>query len=290
MVTPSRSTGEVPASAHRRELGSRLARLRKRADLTQAEAAGRVGIDRASFSRIERGLRGTGPDLVDALLGVYGADADERDAVYQLVAADRGRTRPWWRKHGPLVNATSYAALLTLETGARRLRGYEQAVLPGLVQTRAYAEHVIRALRPELEARQIHSLVNVRELRRRHLREAAVTVDVVVEEGALTRPVAPPDVLREQLRFLAETTDVTVRMLPTDVGCHAGLYGSFLLVDFPAPGPSVVWQENLAGSTRIETPEHVHRYDRAFRELWDHALTASQTRDRIRPLIEETTR
>lgn len=290
MVTPSRSTGEVPASTHRRELGERLARLRARADLTQARAAALVDIDRASFSRIERGLRGTGPDLVERLLDVYDAEPEERETVRRLVAADRARTRPWWRKHGPLVHATSYGALLTLETGARRLRGYEHAVVPGLLQTRAYAEHVIRSLRPELEARQVETLVNVRELRRRHLRDAGVIVETVIEEAALTRPVAPPDVLRDQRRFLADTVDVTLRMLPTDAGCHVGLYGSFLLVDFPSPAAGLVWHENLAGSTRIETPEHVRRYDHAFRALWDKALTPSRTRERIRTLLEETMR
>lgn len=288
MATPSRSTGEVPASTQRRELGERLTRLRRRADLTQARAATLVDIDRASFSRIERGLRGTSPGLLDRLLSIYDADPQEREDAHRLVATDRARTRPWWRKHGPLVHGTSYGGLLTLETGARRLRGYEHTVVPGLIQTRAYAEHVIRCLRPELEARQIHTLVDVRELRRRHLRDAGVNVEMVIEEGALTRPVAPPDVLRGQLRFLADTADTTVRMLPTDAGCHSGLYGSFLLVDFPPPGPGLVWHENLAGSTRIETPEHVRRYDQAFRDLWDKALTSAQTRDRIHTLIEET--
>jgi transcriptional regulator with XRE-family HTH domain len=53
------------------EIGRRLARLRKTAGLTQAEAAARAGLDRSTVSRAEQG---DNPNLLTVvrLLRVYG--------------------------------------------------------------------------------------------------------------------------------------------------------------------------------------------------------------------------
>ncbi|WP_439681606.1 helix-turn-helix domain-containing protein [Embleya sp. MST-111070] len=279
---------EVPASAFRRELGFRLAQLRERADIKQDQAARDAGIVPSSLSRVERGLRSTSSELVAKLLDAYDAGPTDRADLLALVSEDRSRTRPWWRKHNAVVGKTQYGALLALEAGARRLRGYDLAVIPGLLQTDAYAEHVIRTLRPELDRRQVQALVDVRVTRRRRLRESGIAHHAIIEESALTRPMGPPEIVRGQLESLLEgAPGCEFRMLPTAVGCHPGLYGSFLLVDFAEPYPSLAWDEDFTQSSYTEAPERVKSYESAFAQLWDLALPPAETCAHIATKIKE---
>lgn len=279
---------EVPASAFRRELGFRLAQLRERADIKQDQAARDAGIVPSSLSRVERGLRSTSSELVAKLLDAYDAGPTDRADLLALVSEDRSRTRPWWRKHNAVVGKTQYGALLALEAGARRLRGYDLAVIPGLLQTDAYAEHVIRTLRPELDRRQVQALVDVRVTRRRRLRESGIAHHAIHRgERTDTAHGTAGDRARSTRIAARRGTGLRVPYASTAVGCHPGLYGSFLLVDFAEPYPSLAWDEDFTQSSYTEAPERVKSYESAFAQLWDLALPPAETCAHIATKIKE---
>ncbi|MEV7866043.1 helix-turn-helix transcriptional regulator [Streptomyces sp. NPDC088124] len=283
----------TPQSVYRRQLSVRLRELRDGVGLSLADAAAQIEINQGSLSRIESGERGTTPVLVNALLDCYGVqDPAIRDDVLDLVRADRAQSKPWWRKYSAVLSPTRYDGYLTLEANAVSLRSYEPLLLPGLLQTPAYAEAVITGMRPDLTPRQIKALVEVRLERQKErlVGECPTKLWAVVEESVLMRRIGPPEVMREQLTRLIdieETPHITVQLLPMAIGAHPGLYGPFVLMGFSDPSADLVWLENPQNSVYLEAREDVDAYADSFDHLRARALGPPETRARIERLIKE---
>jgi uncharacterized protein DUF5753 len=64
----------------------------------------------------------------------------------------------------------------------------------------------------------------------------------IIDEAALRRPIGGRTVMLEQLGRLMQTTEhsyVSVQVIPYDRGAHAGLNGSFVMLEF-ATAPRIV--------------------------------------------------
>ncbi|WP_326812459.1 Scr1 family TA system antitoxin-like transcriptional regulator [Streptomyces scopuliridis] len=288
----AQSKSTVPASVARRELAQLLKELRAASGRTLVEVASVAGVDRGHLSRVERATRGVSEQLLTRLLDdCYSAlvSVSEREKMFHLLSADSAEEDPY-RRHSGLLNPTQYGGYLKFEAGASGLRAYELALLPGLVQTAEYAEAVIRAMRPDLTAREVKTLVTIRMERQARLLGTGKVFLAVVDEAALRRPVGPAALMKRQLERLlevAEVSSVSLRLLPLETGCHAGLYGSFMIMDFPAPNPSVVWVEGLAESSYFLKREHVETYREAFNSLWQRAVPLVTALDRVEKVIKE---
>ncbi|MFD8869654.1 helix-turn-helix domain-containing protein [Streptomyces sp. NPDC059590] len=281
-----------PKSVYRRQLAVRLRELREDSELTLAEVSDRVEVSAGSLSRIETGDRGTTPVLVKALLDCYGVnDPAAREDILDLVRADQAQKRPWWKKYAAVVNTTQYGGYLALESSAVSLRSYEPLLVPGLLQTEDYARAIITEMRSDLAARQAEALVKVRLRRQEVLNgEAAPKLWVVIDEAAICRNVGSAEVMQQQIEHLIRVCEhprITLQFLTFEQGAHAGLYGSFVLMDFPNPTPEVVWVENLTNSVCFEDPKDVDRYVDLFDHLRARALGPSDTQRRFRELIKE---
>ncbi|MFE4831231.1 helix-turn-helix domain-containing protein [Streptomyces sp. NPDC056672] len=288
----AQSKSTVPASVPRRELAQILWDLRAAAGLTLAEVALTAGVDHGHLSRVERATRGISEDLLTKLLDqcyAYQVTGSERQRMFDLLHADLAEKDPY-KRHSSLLTPTQYGGYLKFEAGACALRAYELALVPGLVQTEEYARAVILAMRPDLNRRQVDTLVTIRCQRQERLIGAGKTFQAVVDEAALRRPVGSPELMSRQVQRLmevAELASVSVSFLPMDTGCHSGLYGSFMIMDFPKPTPSVVWVEGLAESTYFAKQEHVDAYCRAFDNLWQRAVPFAADLDRVEKVIKE---
>jgi hypothetical protein len=56
----------------------------------------------------------------------------------------------------------------------------------------------------------------------------------LIDEGVLYRPVAAPEVMHDQLMYLADRSrlpNVTIQVLPYSAGGHTGLLGAFTIAD-----------------------------------------------------------
>ncbi|MEU6442492.1 helix-turn-helix transcriptional regulator [Streptomyces sp. NPDC047046] len=279
-------------SVYRRQLAARLRELREQAELKMAEVAARIEINQGSLSRIESGDRGTSPVLVKAMLDCYGVtDPAVREDLLDLVRADQAQRQQWWRKYSAVINTTQYGGYLTLESSATTLRNYETELIPGLLQTEAYARQVITAMRVDLAPKQVDALVKVRMNRKRLLEGAnPVKLWAVIDEAAFRRLAETPEVLREQLDHLLtmmERTHITVQILPFSVGHHPGLDGSFVLMGFPEPNPEVVWVENGPNSVYFEGAVDVERYTEIFDHLRARALGPPESRRRLNGMSKE---
>ncbi|MET8232556.1 helix-turn-helix transcriptional regulator [Micromonospora sp. NPDC005298] len=262
-------------------LGAELRQLRRRGALTLEQVCDRLGwASTSKLSRIELGQ--SRPDLADVLdlLDVYQVPSPDRDALI-VIARDAATSRGWWKTLGEMSERQrTYAEL---EAGAAQIVEYQPAVVPGLLQTPAYARLRVAAgvlLTPDVD---VEVEVRARALRQEVLRRAdpprytAVLAEAVCEPGDL-----PVEVWREQLRHLVAVTGlahVTVRLLPRGAA-GGGLHPltPYSCYAFPDPAdPRTVMIEALTTDVRLATVVDVDRYERMTEALLAAALSPEET-------------
>lgn len=279
----------VGPTTRRRQLGADLRRLRELAGLTLEEAGARVGISKATLSRYETKEGVVKWPAVDALCREYGATDEERLALVEL--AKGARIQGWWRSLADPI-PESMNLMLTLEDEVVREDHYACMYVPGLLQTRAYAEAVHRASEVRCEEREVQHMVDIRMERQELLeREDPPHLWAVIDEAALRRRVGGREVMREQLTHLltmAERSRITVQVLPFDRGAHAAAVGSFAVLRGQAPELDVVYVDLLGGGLFMEKPEELERYKLAFEYLSAQALDFESSTDLIDRISKET--
>ena len=118
-----------------------------------------------------------------------------------------------------------------------------------------------------------------------------IDLQVVINEAMVSRPVGGDEVMRDQLLRLVEAgrlPNVTLQILPFAAGAHAGMDGTFAILDFPdAEDPNVVFAENATGGLFLEKSDELRKYDEIFDTLRSSALTPEESRDMILMLAEE---
>ncbi|MDN3286896.1 helix-turn-helix transcriptional regulator [Streptomyces thermocarboxydus] len=279
----------VGPTTRRRQLGADLRRLRELAGLTLEEAGARVGISKATLSRYETKEGVVKWPAVDALCREYGATDEERLALVEL--AKGARIQGWWRSLADPI-PESMNLMLTLEDEVVREDHYACMYVPGLLQTRAYAEAVHRASEVRCEEREVQHMVDIRMKRQELLeRQDPPHLWAVIDEAALRRRVGGRDVMREQLKHLLTMTErsrITVQVLPFDRGAHAAAVGSFAVLRGQAPELDVVYVDLLGGGLFMEKPEELERYKLAFEYLSAQALDFESSTDLIDRISKET--
>ncbi len=282
-------TMAVGPTTRRRQLGADLRRLREAKGLTLEEAGARVGISKATLSRYETKEGTVKWPAVDALCREYGASDDERLALVEL--AKGAKIQGWWRSLADPV-PESMNLMLTLEDEVVREDHYACMYVPGLLQTRAYAEAVHRASEVECPEREVQHMVDIRMKRQELLeREAPPHIWCVIDEAAVRRVVGGREVMREQLghlHTLCERPRVTVQILPFSRGAHAAAVGSFALLRGPQPELDVVYVDLLGGGLFMEKPKELDRYRLAFQYLSAQALDLESSAALIERVSKES--
>lgn len=254
----------------RRRLGAELRRLREAAGVTIEVVAERLECSQSKISRIETGhTTATVRDVRD-MISIYGIVGVESEDLLQI--AREARQKGWWASYSTVLTS----AYVGFEAAAGSIRAYEQQVVPGLLQTEDYAKAMIRSARPDITSEEVEQRVRVRLSRQSLLsQDDPIDVWVVLDETVVSRPVGGDEVMRDQLKRLVEAADqpnVTIQILPFDVGAHAGMDGTFTILDFPEPGdPPVVYAENATGGLFLEKVEELQKY--AF--IFDHIRAAA---------------
>ncbi|MFI6758264.1 helix-turn-helix domain-containing protein [Micromonospora sp. NPDC050417] len=254
----------------RRRLGAELRRLRESAGVTIEVVAERLECSQSKISRIETGhTTATVRDVRD-MISIYGIVGKESEDLLQI--AREARQKGWWASYSTVLTS----AYVGFEAAAGSIRAYEQQVVPGLLQTEEYAKAMIRSARPDITTDEVEQRVRVRLGRQSLLsQDDPIDVWVVLDETVVSRPVGGDEVMRDQLKRLVEAADqpnVTIQILPFDVGAHAGMDGTFTILDFPEPGdPPVVYAENATGGLFLEKVEELQKY--AF--IFDHIRAAA---------------
>ncbi len=168
------------------------------------------------------------------------------------------------------------------------LSDYEPGAFPALLQTPAYARAVHESALPPLSSDVIEQRIESRRLRQEVLwREEPPHLKAVIDEAVLHRAVGGPMVMHEQLqRMIAanEMAQIHVRVLPYSAGSHPALDSTFVILEFAAPVPGVVYVDGLVGQIYLERPQDFDRYKQVFERLWELSLSPAETRK----LMEQT--
>jgi transcriptional regulator with XRE-family HTH domain len=270
----------------RRRLGAELRRRRESAGVTIENVADRMECSASKISRIETGHTSATPRDVRDMLGIYGVSGDECEELVQI--SREARQKGWWHPYSTVLTG----AYVGLEAAADSIRAYEQQVVPGLLQTEEYARAMIRAARPDISANEVERRVSVRLGRQSLLtQDDPIDLWVVLDEAVVSRPVGGDAVMRAQLRRLVEAADlpnVTIQVLPFEAGAHAGMDGTFAILDFPEPGdPDVVFAENATGGLFLEKVDELRKYIFIFDHIRAAALRPEESVALIMKLAEE---
>jgi hypothetical protein len=244
-------------------------------------------------SRIELAQVGVRPLEVEAMLDFYGVSQEKRDQLVHL-AAEARRKGWWWHEFRDLDQdpGSKQVESVDYETVATSIRTY-QTIVFGLFQTDDYARAILRAVRLDLSHEEIEHHVAFRMRRQRLLDQAEQPrMWVVLDEGALRRPIGGRDTMRRQLDHLVEVTDhpkVQLQILPYEAGAHAGIDGSFTILGFSESGfaetseRDMIALENAVSDQYLRESTAVSRYLARFEAI----CRVSYGVDRSKELIAE---
>ncbi|WP_067479140.1 helix-turn-helix domain-containing protein [Actinomadura hibisca] len=264
-------------TVRRRRLGIELRKLREDAGMTAHEVTTSLEWSPGKVTRLEK-AQAVKPMVADTrmLLGLYGVPQDDPRYEELLTLTRQARQRGWWNSYKDVLG-DSY---VEFEAGAEKIHAYELSVIPGLLQTPAYAAAVNRG-RLIRDPEENERLVQLRMERQRILaHQDPPYLWVVIDEAAILRPFGTLDDRQEQLRRLIDTElldHVTVQILPLQVGPHPGLAGSFVILDFPEGDPSLVYTETQHLSVYLEERGELQRYSMLFQHLSATALSPDES-------------
>lgn len=235
---------EVKASAleaFARELRS----WRQRLGWSQAEFGEKIGFSGSLVSGVETMAKAPTRDFArrcDEATGAPGTFG----RLQELVSRE---AYPAW-----------FAPVVEFERAAVRLHGWELGVVPGLLQTEAYARALIKASRPQDSAEAVDRLVVARLERQDILAgEQPPMVWYVLAEGVLRQLVGGRAVAAEQLDRIiavAQRPGVVIQVLPFTASDYAGGDGAIAIYEF-ADAPPVAYTECYGGGRIVEAQAEV---------------------------------
>jgi transcriptional regulator with XRE-family HTH domain len=267
----------------RLRLAAELRALRVQAHMTHEQLSKRSGESRAQISRLENG------HLVDQasvmrILEVLGIEGDRWTQMMTITreAGEKG----WWESTRGMGDRQALYA--NLEAGATSIREYQQTFVPGLMQIPEFVRarwDADATLGPMSVA--IEGVVEGNAGRQRMLRRpGAPTYEVVIDEVAVRRLSAPPDVFKKQLYHLAQAINadsaLTLRVLPIDarIAGYTVPRCTFSLYAYADPGdPAVIAADSVTSDLVLTEPSDVSPYERLYAGLCQAALPQDASLD-----------
>ena len=274
-------------------LANELKRLRDEADVTPDRAARHLGCRVSKISRIELAQSNISAGDVKLLAELYGDTPQHTEILLDLARGQRQRGR--WDGHRA-VYPEWFRTFVDLEQDAANLRSVEVEVIPGLLQTERYIRALHADAQPVGPNDDVENGVIARKERQTiFTKEDPPEASFILSESCLRRRVGDSDVMREQLRHLAEMArlhNVQIQVLPFD----AKTYGSrivyrFTLLTIPAPGISspleFVYVEGYDDARYLDDKEAVAAYISLWGRLQAAALGPVESLDFIGEAAEQ---
>ncbi|RCW39544.1 helix-turn-helix protein [Halopolyspora algeriensis] len=285
-------------TVRRWQLAETLRKLREEAGFTHEQVIAEVRKgqgkwSRPKLSRIENREQGIKSSEVEQLLDVYGTE-DQSLRAWLVDLARTAHTRGWLvdiRKNLP----EDFHTFLSLEVALVASRQFETLLVPGLLQTPEYARTVISGINPGLAEDEIERRVSARITRQQILsRSDPPHLHVILDEGLLERPVGPASMMRRQLLHLAEasaeSSNITLQVLPKAAGAIPALEGPFSILTPPDPIPDIGYAEGPGRGVYIEDRDNVRAYTLRFGILMERALSPEKSTERIEQAAQQYTR
>jgi transcriptional regulator with XRE-family HTH domain len=275
----------APASptVRRRRLAAELRGIREGKGKSGDTVAHALRWSPSKISRYERARTGLRPREVARLLDYYQITGPRRALLLGL--AEDAAQKGWWEEFADTLSE-DYQQFIGLEHEATSMAIWHVDVVTGLLQTEAYARHIIASYsRVEpITPGMIGRLVRVRMRRQQVLNREELQLSVVLDESVLRRRVGDDSVMYEQLQRLVHEADrpnLTLQVLPLDAQ-HTVFGESFVIFGFGADSDAmmqdVVSTEHMRSGFSLEGERETYLHRIAFQMLADASLDPAASR------------
>ncbi|MEV1073887.1 helix-turn-helix domain-containing protein [Micromonospora parva] len=250
----------------RRWLGREIRRLRNEHGMTAEPLARAVGFPRQQLSALENGHLGPDIDLVSAICDYLAVGAKRRSAIME--AATDGWAHGWWMADAERMGIRQ-ATYADLESGTKTITEYALALVPGLLQTTAFADARLRSD----PARHTETFDPAAAVAARAYRQQLLLAvdgpryDVVLDEIAIQRDAADPHIVADQLRHIVAVCGahptVTVRVLPigASIRGHSAPRSAYSIYRYrDTPDSVAVAADTLTSDLIYTEPNEVQSY------------------------------
>jgi transcriptional regulator with XRE-family HTH domain len=274
-------------TVRRRRLAAELRAIRESRGKSGDNVAAALKWSPSKISRYELARTGLKVPEVEKLLDYYEITGSRRAHLLEL-ARDAAR-KGWWDDFTDELSP-DYQQFIGFEHEAVSIAIWHVEVIPGLLQTQAYARHIIAnyGLIEPIAPGMIERLVRIRMQRQQVLtRESPAQLSVVLDESSLRRRVGDERVMYDQLTYLAELADrpnIAIRILPLDAP-HTVLGPAFVIMHFgsfsDALPQDVVASEQLKNVFTVEGEQETHLHRLVYQSLVTTSLEAAASRTLI---------
>jgi transcriptional regulator with XRE-family HTH domain len=277
MIAPARPM------VRRRRLAAELRGIREGKGKSGDTVAHALRWSPSKISRYERARTGLRPREVERLLDYYQITGSRRALLLGL--AEDAAQKGWWEEFADTLSE-DYQQFIGLEHEATSMAIWHVDVVTGLLQTEAYARHIIASYsRVEpITPGMIGRLVRVRMRRQQVLNREELQLSVVLDESVLRRRVGDDSVMYEQLQRLVHEADrpnLTLQVLPLDAQ-HTVFGESFVIFGFGADSDAmmqdVVSTEHMRSGFSLEGERETYLHRIAFQMLANASLDPAASR------------
>ncbi|GCD94437.1 helix-turn-helix domain-containing protein [Embleya hyalina] len=264
-----------PTQSSANMFATRVTKLRKLRMLTQAQLATLIHVHDTRITQIER-RTGSPPTWEQAwrLDAALGAD----DLLTDLWKASQRELVPDYVRE-----------YMDREQAATNLRFYAAQIVPGLLQTRAYARATLRLGQALTSDDQLRDRISRRlDRQARILRgDNPPRIRVILDEAVLARSAGSPFVMRAQMARLLEEANAgtKIQILPFHAGEHAAMGGSLTLVQ-TVDGSRYAYTESAFDGRLWEGRSEVNAFGLTYEQLRASALSARESEAMIRSVAK----
>ncbi|MDJ0465269.1 helix-turn-helix transcriptional regulator [Streptomyces sp. H27-C3] len=277
MTIVGEGVGELPEGEGEREphpsdslrtFGAVVQALREHAGISRVQFGELVRFSKHTVESVELGRRMPDDSFVERAEEATGNTGALRKSARHLSRGETGLAA-WFREWA------------RLERTAVSLCTYECRLVPGLLQSEAYARAVFEGTIPVVTDERLEALSAARAERQRMLVERPTTLfSFIVEEHVFRRRFGDVEAMRGMLDHVLELTsrrNVTLQVVPLDSALHACLDGPVRLLETPERR-RVGYAEGQQSGRLISDANEVSLLHQRYDTLRSQALNPQETR------------
>ncbi|MET7378344.1 helix-turn-helix transcriptional regulator [Streptomyces sp. NPDC005526] len=260
-----------------RTFGAFVQALREHAGLSRADLGERVRYSKHTVESVELGRRMPDEAFVERAEEALGNTGALRKAARHLTRGEAGLAA-WFRRWA------------RLEREAVSLCMYECRLVPGLLQSEAYARAVFDNSIPLLTDEQTEAQLAARLERQAMMRERpTVPFSFIVEESVFRRRLGGTQVQVSMLNHVLEVAaprNVTLQVVPLELEFHGCLDGPVRILE-TQEGRRLGYSEGQQNGRLITDPKEMSLLCQRYETLRSQALNPKESRDLLERLRGE---
>jgi transcriptional regulator with XRE-family HTH domain len=251
-----------------RTFGAFVQALREHAGLSRVDLGDRVRYSKHTVESVELGRRMPDEVFVERAEEALGNTGALRKAARHLTRGEAGLAA-WFRRWA------------RLEREAVSLCTYECRLVPGLLQSEAYARAVFDGTIPLRTDEELEAQLAARMERQVTMRERpTVPFSFIVEEHVFRKRFGDAEAMRELVDHVLELTaprNVTLQVVPLDAGLHACLDGPVQVLE-TSERRRLGYSEGQQNGRLISDPKEVSLLCQRYETLRSQALSPNESR------------